>query len=176
MAIPMQYEGCCDHANLYPCRVQLKNKRTGHALMLYDAKVKAFAFQVFIAGLYPVILPRNFMNTINKTALTLFITVFLGASSITAFAKEAAKGSEASINETISHVEKALVEIKKSDFASANLHLKAARASSAQITGDDTIVKQANANVIQGQIQSNQGEVEKSAALLTKGLDLYKSL
>jgi hypothetical protein len=30
--------------------------------------------------------------------------------------------------------------------------------------------------VIQGQIQSNRGEVEKSSALLTKGLELYKSL
>jgi hypothetical protein len=110
------------------------------------------------------------MTTIKKTALTLFIAVSLGASSITAFA------AEASLNETISHVEKALAEVKKSDFAAANMHLKAARASSSQITGDDAIVKQANASVIQGQIQANQGEVGKSSALLSKGLELYKSL
>jgi len=116
------------------------------------------------------------MITIKKTALTLFIAVSLGASSITAFAKEAATGSEASLNETISHVEKALAEVRKSDFAAANIHLKAARSSSSQITGNDAIVKQANEDVIQGQIQSNQGEVEKSSALLTKGLELYKSL
>jgi hypothetical protein len=116
------------------------------------------------------------MITIKKTALTLFIAASLGASSTTAFAKEPANGSEASINETISLVEKALVEIKKSDFAAANMHLKAARASSSQITGDDAIVKQANASVIQGQIQANQGEVGKSSALLSKGLELYKSL
>lgn len=110
------------------------------------------------------------MSTIKKTALTLFIAASLGASSITAFA------AEASLNETISHVEKALAEVKKSDFATANMHLKAARASSSQITGDDAIVKQANASVIQGQIQANQGEVGKSSALLSKGLELYKSL
>lgn len=110
------------------------------------------------------------MITIKKTALTLLIAASLGASSITAFA------AEASLNETISHVEKALVEVKKSDFAAANMHLKAARASSSQITGDDAIVKQANASVIQGQIQANQGEVGKSSALLSKGLELYKSL
>jgi hypothetical protein len=116
------------------------------------------------------------MNTFKKTALTLFIAVSLGASSITAFATEAVNGTDASLNETISHVEKALAEVKKSDFAAANIHLKAARSSSLQITGDDAIVKQANASVIQGQIQANQGEVGKSSALLTKGLDLYKSL
>ena len=116
------------------------------------------------------------MNTFKKTALTLFIAVSLGAGSVAAFAEEAAKGQDASLNETISHVEKALVEVKKSDFAAANIHLKAARSSSSQITGNDAIVKQANEDVIQGQIQSNQGEVEKSSALLTKGLELYKSL
>jgi hypothetical protein len=116
------------------------------------------------------------MNTFKKTALTLFIAVSLGASSITAFATEAANGTDASLNETISHVEKALAEVKKSDFAAANIHLKAARSSSLQITGDDAIVKQANASVIQGQIQANQGEVGKSSALLSKGLELYKSL
>jgi hypothetical protein len=110
------------------------------------------------------------MITIRKTALTLFIAASLGASNITAFA------AEASLNETISHVEKALAEVKKSDFAAANMHLKAARASSSQITGDGAIVKQANASVIQGQIQANQGEVGKSSALLSKGLELYKSL
>jgi hypothetical protein len=110
------------------------------------------------------------MITIKKTALTLFIAASLGASSITSFA------AEASLNETISHVEKALAEVRKSDFAAANMHLKAARASSSQITGNDAIVNQANASVIQGQIQANQGEVGKSSALLTKGLDLYKSL
>jgi hypothetical protein len=116
------------------------------------------------------------MITIKKTALALFIALTLGAISITAFATEAPNGSEASLNETISHIEKALVEVKKSDFAAANIHLKAARASSSQITGDKAIVEQANASIIQGQIQANQGEVEKSSALLTKGLELYKSL
>ena len=104
------------------------------------------------------------------------MAIFLGAMSTIAFAEEAANSSAASINETITHVEQALVEVNKSDFAAANIHLKAARSSSSQITGNDAIVKQANEDVIQGQIQSNQGEVEKSSALLTKGLELYKSL
>lgn len=116
------------------------------------------------------------MITFKKAVLTFFTAATLGASSIMAFATEAPNGSETSLNETISHVEKALVEVKKSDFAAANIHLKAARSSSSQITGDDAIVKQANASIIQGQIQANQGEVEKSSALLAKGLELYKSL
>lgn len=116
------------------------------------------------------------MNIIKKTALTFAMAISLGGTSAIAFAEEAANGSAASINETIAHVEKALVEVNKSDFAAANIHLKAARSSSARITGDEAVVKQANATIIQGQIQSNQGEVEKSSALLTKGLELYKTL
>jgi hypothetical protein len=116
------------------------------------------------------------MNFIKKTALTFFMAISLGASSTLAIAEAAANSSAASINETITHVEQALVEVNKSDFAAANLHIKAARSSSAQITGNEAIVNQANANVIQGQIQSNQGEVKKSSDLLSKGLELYKSL
>lgn len=116
------------------------------------------------------------MNFIKKTALTFLTALLLSALSQLAFAEESASNSGANVNETIAHVEKAIVSVNKSDFAAANLHLKAARSSSAQITGDEAIVKQANANVIQGQIQSKQGEIKKSTALLTKGLELYQSL
>jgi hypothetical protein len=116
------------------------------------------------------------MNIIKKTALTFFIAISLGASSAIAFAEEAANSSAASINETIAHVEKALVEVNKSDFSAAHLHLKAARSSSEQITGNEAIVKQANADVIQGQIQSKHGDVKKSSDELNKALELYKSL
>lgn len=116
------------------------------------------------------------MNIIKKTALTFFMALSLGTISPAVFAEAAADNSASSLNQTIAHVERALAEVNKSDFAAANIHLKAARASSMQITGNAAIVEQANASVIQGQIQSNQGEVEKSAALLTKGLELYKSL
>ena len=116
------------------------------------------------------------MNIIKKTALTFFMAISLGATCAIAFAEEAANSSAASISETIAHVEKALVEVNKSDFSAARLHLKAARSSAEQITGNEAIVKQANASVIQGQIQSNSGDVKKSADELTKALELYKSL
>jgi hypothetical protein len=116
------------------------------------------------------------MNIIKKTALTFFIATSLGASSVVAFAEEAANSSAASINETIVHVEKALVEVNESDFSAAHLHLKAARSSSEPITGNEAIVKQANADVIQGQIQSKHGDVKKSSDELNKALELYKSL
>ena len=103
------------------------------------------------------------------------MAICLGAS-VTAYAEEAANGSATSTNETITHVEKALVEVNKSDFSAANLHIKAARSSSEHITGNEAIVKQANADVVQGQIESKSGDVKKSSASLNKALELYKSL
>lgn len=93
-----------------------------------------------------------------------------------AFAEEAANSPATSLNETIALIEKALIEVGNSDFSAARLHLKAARTSSEQITGNEAIVKQANASVIQGQIHSNSGDVEESSAELNKALKLYKSL
>jgi hypothetical protein len=104
------------------------------------------------------------------------MAISLGAINTMAFAEETANSSAASINETIGYVEKALVEVNKSDFSAAHLYLKSARASSEQITGDDAILKQANASVIQGQIQSKHGDVKKSSDELNKALELYKSL
>jgi len=137
------------------------------------------AFQAFISGSQPAITTKaflNIMNNIKKTVLTFFMAISLGASSSVAFAEEAANSSAASINETIAHVEKALVEVNKSDFSAAHLHLKAARSSSEQITGNEAIVKQANASVIQGQIQSKYGDIKKASEELNKSLELYKSL
>ncbi|MFZ2168020.1 MAG: hypothetical protein WAW61_00120 [Methylococcaceae bacterium] len=116
------------------------------------------------------------MNILKKTALTFLIAISLGASSAIAFAEEAANNSATRINETITHIEKALVEVNKSDFSAAHLHMKAARSSSEKITGNEAIVKQANASVIQGQIQSKYGDIKKSSDELNKALDLYKSL
>ena len=100
----------------------------------------------------------------------------LTASSTMAFAEAPVAAPTSSLIETIAHVEQGLAEVKKSDFAAANLHLKAAVESSDQITGNDTIVKEARANVIQGNIQSKQGEIEKSSEFLNKALVSYKSL
>ena len=104
------------------------------------------------------------------------MAISFGASSTIVFAEETTNSSAASILETIAHVEKALVEVNKSDFSAAHLHLKAARASAEQITGNEAIVKQANASVIQGQIQSKHGDVKKASDELNKALELYKSL
>jgi hypothetical protein len=116
------------------------------------------------------------MNIIKKTALTILMAISLGATGSIAFAAEEANSSAASINETIAYVKKALVEVNKSDFSAAHLYLKSARASSEQISGDEAILKQANASVIQGQIQSKHGEVKKSSDELNKALELYNSL
>ena len=103
------------------------------------------------------------------------MAICLGAG-VSAYAEETTNGSAISANETITHLEKAIVEVNKSDFSAANLHLKAARSSSELITGHADIVKQANADVVQGQIESKSGDVKKSSALLNKALELYKSL
>ncbi len=123
--------------------------------------------------------PQGFykiMNLIKKTALTCFMAISLSISGTLAFAEEAVNSSAASINETISHVESAIAEVNKSDFAASNLHIKAARSSGEQITGNEAIVKQANAIVIQGQISSKKGDVKTASDLLTEALKLYKSL
>lgn len=116
------------------------------------------------------------MNIIKKTALIFLTAIFLSANCSAAFAEVAAKSSAESLSETIAHIDKAIVDVNESNFASANLHLKAARTSSEQITGNAEILKEANGNIIQGQIQSKEGNINKSIALLNKGLALYKSL
>lgn len=116
------------------------------------------------------------MKIFRKTALTLLMAIVMGTSSTLVFAEATANSSAASISATIEHVQKAIVEVKNSDFSAANLHLKAARASAEQITGNEAVVKQANSNIIQGQIESKKGDIAKSSELLIKGLELYKSL
>ena len=111
------------------------------------------------------------MNIVKKIALTFSIAISLATISATAFAEASAE-----IIETITHVEQALADVNKSDFSAAVLHLKAARSASERITGNEAVVKQANANVIQAQIQSKFGDVQKSADELNKALVLYKTL
>ena len=113
----------------------------------------------------------NIMNIVKKIALTLSIAISLGAISATAYAEESVN-----VSETITYVELALADVNKSDFSAAILHLKAARSSSERITGNETVVKQANANVIQAQILSKSVDVQKSADELNKALVLYKTL
>jgi hypothetical protein len=116
---------------------------------------------------------KGFLNIMNikKTALPFFLAMSLGAISASAFAEASVE-----VSETITHVEQALADVNKSDFSAAVLHLKAARSASERITGNAAVVKQANANVIQAQIQSKFGDVQKSADELNKALVLYKTL
>jgi hypothetical protein len=122
----------------------------------------------------------NIMNIIKKTAITSLIAISLGASSI-AFAEEAAAPAAvaapaSSLSETIRLIEAALVEVSKSDFAAAQLHLKTARETSDKITGNEKIVKQGYASTVQGQILAKKGEVENATAELNKALGFYKSI
>lgn len=116
------------------------------------------------------------MNIIKKAAFILFLSLSLGAVSMTAYAEATVAGSATGVNETISHIEKALVEISKSDFNTAQVHLKAARAAGEKITGNEAIIKKANALVIQGQIKTKLGDIKSASDELNKALELYKSL
>ena len=116
------------------------------------------------------------MTIIKNTALAFCLALSLSATGNPAFAEEAATSSESSLNEAISEIEKALIEVKNSDFSAATIHLKAARMASEKITGNEALVKQATASVIQGQIQAKYGDIKQSTAELNKALTFYKSL
>lgn len=114
------------------------------------------------------------MIQLKKITLALCLALTLSTLCVPAFAEESTKNT--SLNETITHVEEALTEIKKSDFSAARLHLKAVRASAATVTGNEAVIKEATNGVIQSQISANTGDVEKASAQLTKALELFKSL
>lgn len=113
------------------------------------------------------------MNMIRVTALIGFLAINLGAIDI-AVAEESTVSAQAGVSEAISHIEQAIIEIRKSDFNTAQVHLKAARTVAETI--NDEQIKKANALVIQGQIIAKRGEIEKSIAALNKALEIYRSL
>ncbi len=100
----------------------------------------------------------------------------LSLSSAVAFAEEAASTPVSNSAEIISHIEKALVEISKSDFSAAQVQLKAARSASDKIAGNSDDAKKAHAILIQGQILAKKGDVAKSTEELNKAIELYKAL
>jgi hypothetical protein len=100
----------------------------------------------------------------------------LAAISTVSFAAETGTSSASGLNETILNVEQALQEVKNGAFSEAHLHLKTARASAEQVTGDNSIISQAKACVIQGQIEAKKGNTKESTDHLNKALGLYKSL
>lgn len=112
------------------------------------------------------------MNIIKKTVAVCFLSASLAAITTVSVAAEAVVG----LNETIVNIEKALVEVNNGAFSEAHLHLKSARSSAEQVTGDDSIISQAKASVIQGQIEAKKGNVKESLGHLNKALGLYKSL
>lgn len=116
------------------------------------------------------------MIIIKNTALILSLALSLGSISITANAEESAKSSVYSPNQTIMHIEKAIVEIMHNDFVPPSEHLKAARAESEKVTGNSDIVKEAAASIIQAQIKVNQNDIKGATDELNKALELYKSL
>jgi cellobiose-specific phosphotransferase system component IIA len=116
------------------------------------------------------------MNMIKITLLAFFMAISIGATSSFAFAEEATTNSKTYIDETISHVEQALAEAKKSDFNNAQVHIKAARASAEKVTDHEDEIKKAKAFVIQAQVAAKKGNVENTSANLAKALDIYKSL
>ncbi|WP_446810774.1 hypothetical protein ACH50O_04130 [Methylomonas sp. 2BW1-5-20] len=116
------------------------------------------------------------MKLIKITLFSLSMAASFGLCSPTALAAETTASSSVSVSETISHLEKALEEIAKSDFNTAQVHLKAARTSGEKITGNETIVKQAAALVIQGQIKAKLGDIKAASEELHNAISLYKSL
>jgi hypothetical protein len=124
----------------------------------------------------PLKILYNSMNIIKKIALASFLTLSFAAVAPMALAAEAVVSSENEVANTITHIEQGLAETQKSDFSAVVLHLKAARAASDKIKGNEALVKQGFEHVVQGQIQAKFGDVEKTTAELNKALAIYKSI
>lgn len=116
------------------------------------------------------------MITIKNTALILSLAFSLGSFSVIANAEEAAQSSVHSPNAAIMHIEKAKVEIIHKDFVPPSEHIKAARAESEKVTGNQDITKQATASIIQAQIKVKAGDIKGATDELNKALGLYKLL
>jgi hypothetical protein len=116
------------------------------------------------------------MNII-KTAVAIF-TIMASMTVLTevSVAAEITPSSSVGLNETIVNIEKALREVQESAFSEAQLHLKTARSTAEQVKGDNAIIDQAKACVVQGQIEAKKGNIKASTDHLNKALGLYKSL
>ena len=111
------------------------------------------------------------MNLIKKTAAILSLAFAFGAISMPVAAEEAA------VTETIAQLEKAVVEINKSDFNNALVLLKAAKTTSGNITSsNEAKLKQANNSLLQGMTQVKKGEVKTANSEITKAIAEFKAL
>lgn len=115
------------------------------------------------------------MKKIQKTLLILLLSLSVAGFSGLTFAEETTNSSGSNNSEVISHIEKAIAEIAKSDFNTAQVHLKAARAAAENIAGHEDSVKEANGLVIQGQIKAKKGDIKNSTAELKKAIAVYQS-
>jgi hypothetical protein len=110
------------------------------------------------------------MNIFTKIAFILSLTLAFSLNNL-AFAE-----GSANIGEIISHIDKAIAEISKSDFSAAQVQLKAARTTQDRNPIDSEVAKKAHAFLLQGQIAARAGDVNKSTAELNKAIELYKTL
>ncbi len=145
-------------------------------LILYDGVRKALIFHFVIFKRYTTQHTLILMNNIKKIALTFFLSISFATVTPIAVAAEVAVSSKNEVASVIIHIEKGLAEVQKSDFSAAYLHLKSAREASGKIQGNENLVKQGLASVIQGQIQTNHGDVANATAELNKALSLYRSI
>ncbi len=85
--------------------------------------------------------------------------------------------ADAAVSETIAQLEKAVVEVNKSDFNNALVFVKAAKVSSTHITsGNEAKLKLANGSLAAGLAQVKKGEVSSANSELTKAIEEYKAL
>ena len=125
------------------------------------------------------------MTMIKKILLALFMFLSLAAMSTVVSAEEkaeaakpaeTAKVAEAKAETVILHIEKALEEVKKSDFSAATLHLKEARHVSAKLEGSADVVKKGFDKINDGMKEVKFGDVEKATADLNAAIGFYKQV
>ena len=116
------------------------------------------------------------MISIKKIALALLLSVSAVAVAPVLAQESAAVSAATEAAEVIGHIEKGLAEVQKSDFSAGTLHLKAARAASEKIQGNEATVKEGLNAINQGMIQGKYGDVAKSTAELNKAITIYQSI
>lgn len=110
------------------------------------------------------------MHMFKKSILVLVMAFSTTISSMAVFAEGA------SADKVVSIIEKAIVEVGKSDFSAARVQIKAARAASEALASPSDEAKRGYAFLLQGDIQAKLGDVEKSTVQLAKSLEMYKAV
>ena len=118
------------------------------------------------------------MKIFTKTLLALSFAMPLSLVTFGVNAEETAAvtASASASSEIVSRIEKALVEIDKTDYSAAQVQLKAARTLSDSIADSSAAAKKAHAQLIQGQIFSKNGNSSKATEELNKAIALFKAI